>query len=165
MAKIKILDVETMGTKTCAELRELCKKYKIEGMSKARKDDIIEALDQFFNDQEDSYEADKPKDENKYVKEIRNTNNESIPVINAHVHSINKGDNKFDTFVSVSCGASSSNYPVVGKTVGYVKAIYKEILNISEDSNGIVNGDDSSDSYVLRSGDILEFVRKAGSKG
>jgi hypothetical protein len=76
-----------------------------------------------------------------------------------------KSDNNYQTLISVSCGAASSNYPVVGKSAGYVKATYREILNIETDAKAIVNGSEVNDSCILKSGDTLEFVRKAGVKG
>ena len=69
------------------------------------------------------------------------------------------------TMISVSCGASSGDFPVGGKTVGQVKALLKEALNIDYNSDGVVNGSRVSDNYPLRDTDQLEFVKKAGRKG
>jgi len=157
MSKVKVIDMEVLETKTVIELRELCKKYGIIGISKSRKDDILEAINQFYGEiaSQDSgcCQAAKVSDGGK------------VPYINATVSSFLKSDDTYQTLVSVSCGASSSNYPVVGKTVSFVKATYREILNIETDSKSVVNGEEVKDSYVLKSGDQLEFVRKAGEKG
>jgi hypothetical protein len=130
-------------------------------MSKARKSDIIEAIVAFYDLQKPT----KPVEKDTYKAEPVATDNSKVPYINANLHSFLKADKTYQTMVSVSCGAASSNYPVVGKSVGFVKATYREILNIVTDSKGVVNGDSVNDSYILKSGDTLEFVRQAGSKG
>lgn len=135
------------------ELREFCRTNEIPKMSKARKDDIIKAIKEFV--------------ESKTTVAITNTktsNNDKIPYLNTNVHTYMK-DKNYESLISVSCGAASSNYPVVGKTIGFVKAIYREILNIDLNSTGIVNGITQQDSYILKNGDVLEFVREAGTKG
>ena len=155
---INVISAENMEEMTVVELRQLCLKYGITGQSKARKADIIEKLEEFFyeSEEDDSYEVE---------EEVRpNTNAEGLAHITASIYSQNKSGT-FASIVSVSCGAASGNYPVVGKTVGYVKATYKEILNIESDAGAIVNGKNVEDSYVLMSTDVLEFVRKAGQKG
>ena len=67
--------------------------------------------------------------------------------------------------ILVSNGAVSDRFPVIGKTVGAVRDILREILNISRTSMGIVNGKKVQDSYVLKPYDVLEFLKQAGSKG
>ena len=157
---VEIIETEELVGKTCAELRELCKKYGIIGMSKARKDDIVEAIEDFYEDQEDSYSAEESNETT-----VESSDTSSLPYINASVHSFMQEDKSYLTLISVSCGAASSNYPVVGRSVGFVKATYREILNVETDNKGVVNGDEVADSYILKSGDRLEFVRKAGVKG
>jgi hypothetical protein len=149
------MSIAELEEKTVAELRELCKKYGIVGMSKARKDDIIDEISNFY----DNYEN--------FEDSLNITNEEpsKLPYINANLHSFLDVNDTYKTLISVSCGAASSNYPVVGKTVGYVKATYREILNIEIDSKAVTNGNEVSDSYILKSGDTLEFVRQAGVKG
>lgn len=146
---------EELENKTVAELRAIASGFGIVGMSKKRKDIIIDAIENYY----DSMESDMDDDE--YAGE----DTERLPYINAGVHSILGRDNTYQTLISVSCGAASSNYPVVGRTVGFVKATYREILNIDTDSMAIVNGKEATDSYILGSSDVLEFVRKAGNKG
>lgn len=155
MAKVKILSNEKLNEKTVIELREICRKYDIPGMSKARKDDIIDAIESFYGEAEVK----------KVTGEKRHSNTGKIPYVNAQLSSVLQKNDTYKTMISVSCGAASNNYPVVGRSVGFVKATYREILNIDDAAEGIVNGASVRDSYVLRSGDILEFVRKAGTKG
>lgn len=151
-----------LNNKTVAELREICRASNIPGMSKARKDIIVAKIIEGY-----------PKPKNNEATcttvttsttEKNNDDNGKLSYINANLHSFLE-NNSYKTLISVSCGASSSNYPVVGRSVGFVKATYKEILNINPEAEGIVNGVKVADSYVMKSGDTLEFVRKAGTKG
>jgi hypothetical protein len=73
--------------------------------------------------------------------------------------------NKTTTTIHVSCGASSGNFPVAGRTVGQVGEFLREVLNVDKLSTGLVNGKDVSPDYVLKSGDSLEFLKPAGRKG
>jgi len=162
MSKVKVIDMEVLEAKTVIELRELCKKYGISGASKARKDDILEAIQEFYGDLDNEGSCEESCSKTK-TAEV--SDGGKVPYINATVSSFLKEDDTYQTMISVSCGASSSNYPVVGKTVSFVKATYREILNIETDSKAVVNGDEVKDSYVLKSSDQLEFVRRAGEKG
>lgn len=145
-----------LNDKTVVELREICRALNIPGMSKARKDVIVEALVK-------AYDV-KPAETKSTTIEKNNDSNGKLSYVNANLHSFLE-NNTYKTLISVSCGASSSNYPVVGRSVGFVKSTYKEILNINPEAEGIVNGTKVEDSYVMKSGDTLEFVRKAGTKG
>lgn len=72
---------------------------------------------------------------------------------------------KTTTTIHVSCGASSGNFPVAGRTVGQVGDFLREVLNVDKLSTGLVNGKEVSPDYVLKSGDSLEFLKPAGRKG
>ena len=50
MSKVKVIDMEVLEEKTVIELRELCKKYGIVGVSKARKDEILSAIEEFYGE-------------------------------------------------------------------------------------------------------------------
>lgn len=152
---MKIYSREELNEKTVVELRELAKRYGISGVSKARKDDIIDEIETYYSSKEESD-----------CDTFSTSNNKEKPVyINANIHSILGKDDTYKSLISVSCGASSSNYPVVGKSVSYVKEIYREILNIEVESSPLVNGKQVKPTYILKSGDTLEFVKKAGTKG
>ena len=69
------------------------------------------------------------------------------------------------TTIHVSCGASTGSFPVVGKTVREVGEFLREVLNVDRLSTGLVNGKEVDASYVLKSGDRLEFLKPAGRKG
>ena len=64
----------------------------------------------------------------------------------------------------VICGANQQEV-AEGVKVGEIRANYKEILNIADDAEVILNGDKVGDDYVLKQGDSLEFIKKAGNKG
>jgi hypothetical protein len=72
---------------------------------------------------------------------------------------------KTTTTIHVSCGASSGNFPVVGKSVKEVGDFLREVLNVDQLSTGLVNGKSVDSSYVLKAGDNLEFLKPAGKKG
>jgi hypothetical protein len=72
---------------------------------------------------------------------------------------------KTTTTIHVSCGASSGNFPVAGRTVTEVGEFLREVLNVDRLSTGLVNGKDVKADYVLKPGDNLEFLKPAGKKG
>lgn len=157
MSNIRIFNNDELLEKTVAELREICKMYDIPKMAKARKDVIIEAIGAFYKSLKNA--------NSKETVSKKPVDNSKIPYITANLHSFIEKDDSYKSLISVSCGAASSNYPVVGRSVGFIKATYREILNIETDGVGVVNGVEVQDSYILKSNDVLEFVRQAGRKG
>jgi len=69
------------------------------------------------------------------------------------------------TTLHVSCGASSGNFPVVGRSVKQVGEFLREVLNVDKLSTGLVNGKEVDADYILKQGDNLEFLKPAGKKG
>lgn len=69
--------------------------------------------------------------------------------------------------VTLICGANRMEVAgYVGKTVEDVRKAHKEVLNIPEDKvRVLVRGDDMDDDYELRQGDVVDFLRAAGTKG
>jgi len=49
--------------------------------------------------------------------------------------------------------------------VGSVAEFLREVLNVDRMSQGVVNGKQVEDSYRLKEGDNLEFLKPAGRKG
>lgn len=149
---------EELNEKSVIELRELCKKYNITGVSKERKSNIIDYIMNYYENYKSHTKESK--------KETVAINNDKKPgIISTNIYSVLNEDNTYKSIVSVSSGAASGNYMVVGKTTGYVKELYKEILNIDTTAEPIVNGEKVLNSYVLKSGDVLEFLKPAGVKG
>ena len=72
---------------------------------------------------------------------------------------------KTSTTIQVSCGASSGNFPVAGRSVKEVGDFLREVLNVDKLSTGLVNGKEVGAEYVLAPGDTLEYLKPAGKKG
>ena len=137
---------------TVRELRSKCVyELGITGMSKQRKNTII---DEILIHQGPTEEVAIPE-----VTAIEGMFQSTLTKPSAR-----KGD-KTTTTIRVSCGASSGTFDIAGKTVGAVAEFLREVLNIDRLAAGIVNGENVSDSYVLKSGDNLEFLKPAGQKG
>lgn len=144
---------DILTAKTVPELRQICvHKMGIAGMTKKRKDVIIQAI-------LDEQQAVAKEKESKTVTKIEGTFTSSLTKPGA------KFGNKASTTVRVSCGASSGDFAVVGKSVGGVMEFLKEVLNVSRMSRPLVNGEDTDGDYKLNGGDVLEFLKPAGSKG
>jgi len=144
---------ETLETKKVTELRAICShKMGISGMSKKRKDILI---DKIMSEQE----ALAKEKESQTVTNIEATFTSTLTKPSA------KFGNKASTTVRVSCGASSGDFAVAGKSVGGVMEFLKEVLNVSKMSRPLVNGELVDEDYKLSPGDVLEFLKPAGSKG
>ena len=128
---------DNLYEKTVSQLRGICSDMGITGMSKATKEEIIDNI---------VAEAEEQNSET----ETTGGSSASVPV---------KKDAK------VSCGAASGKFPVIGKSVGDVRAYLGDILNIESTATPVVNGGPVSGDYVLKSGDSLEFLKSAGRKG
>lgn len=69
------------------------------------------------------------------------------------------------TKIKVVCGANTQEAEVAGLTVSQAKRALTEALNIPEDAQAIISGDNVQVDYVLREGDVLEFVKQGGKNG
>lgn len=67
--------------------------------------------------------------------------------------------------IKVACGANTQDAEVAGMTVAEVRRSMQDVLNIPEDAEAIISGDNVNNTYTLREGDVLEFVKKSGEKG
>jgi hypothetical protein len=135
---------------TVRELRKLVVDLGIVGYTKKRKDVIVNAI---LLSQED----DEP-------------NAEKVTGVEFDGHSVlTKPEapfgHKTTTTIRVTCGASTGNFPVEGKTVGEVGEFLREVLNVDKLSTGLVNGAEVDPDYELKQGDSLEFLKPAGKKG
>lgn len=146
---------EELTNKTVAELRQMCvHELEIPGMTKKRKDVIIDVILKKTKTKTKTITIQDPN-----VESIEGTFSSQLTTPGA------KFGNKATTTIRVSAGASSGDFPVVGKTVGAVSEFLREVLNVARMSRGIVNGNKVEDNYVLKAGDILEYLKPAGSKG
>jgi molybdopterin converting factor small subunit len=144
-----------LEAKTVDELRSICVRYGIVGMSKKRKDIIVDALLAYYK----SSAGPVSKSGSQNLDEMRSVFHSKVTNPGA------AAGNKTSTTILVSCGAAYGNFPVVGKTVGSVAEFLREVLNVDRMSQGVVNGKQVEDSYRLKEGDNLEFLKPAGRKG
>ncbi len=144
-----------LEAKTVDELRSICVRYGIVGMSKKRKDIIVDALLAYYK----SSAGPVSKSGSQNLDEMRSVFHSKVTNPGA------AAGNKTSTTILVSCGAAYGNFPVVGKTVGSVAEFLREVLNVDRMSQGVVNGKQVEDSYRLKEGDSLEFLKPAGRKG
>lgn len=68
--------------------------------------------------------------------------------------------------IKVTCGANFQDGDYAGKTLEQVRSELQDVLNIPEDCQVLVNGEEKSLDYVLRGEDTpVEFLKKSGDKG
>lgn len=67
--------------------------------------------------------------------------------------------------VRVIYGVHSLDVNIAGRSVGDVRAALRQALNIGPRAVAVVDGREVLESYILQTGEILEFVRLAGEKG
>ena len=163
MSSKKSFTKEQLEAKTVVELRQICiYDFGISGMSKKRKDVIINAI----LEKQGPVTVTSSKAPSKAPSEV----DQRVTSMEGSFQSIltkpeNRKGDKTTTTVRVSCGASSGSFDVGNKTVGAVAEFLKEVLNVDRLAQGIVNGKPVDDSYILQYGDTLEFLKTAGSKG
>lgn len=73
--------------------------------------------------------------------------------------------NKFSTTCYMACGANDGNFTVVGNTITAALSTFGDILNADIKSTPLVNGEEVKSDYVLKEGDVVEFLKPAGQKG
>ena len=152
---------ETLESKTVKELRKLVVSLGIKGMTKRPKEEIIAAI---F--------AKHGVEGAKKSKKVAKVAAKAAPLTGIEGNFSSRLERpeaefgfKTSTTVRVSCGASSINAPVIGKTVKEVGQFMREVLNVSKLSTGLVNGQEVGPEYTIKAGDNLEFLKPAGSKG
>lgn len=153
----------TLESKTVKELRSLVVKLGIKGMTKRPKDEIIAAI--FAK-----HGVEGAKKTKKAAKKAKAAKPAPLTSVEGNFSSklerpSAKFGHKTSTTVRVSCGASSLNAPVIGKTVKEIGEFMREVLNVSKLSTGLVNGQEVGPEYKIKAGDSLEFLKPAGSKG
>lgn len=158
---------EELEERTAKNLKRLCiDELDLVGMSKKPKDEVIDKiLEDYSMTSKDGADAVVAP-----LKGPSTSNAKEITGIEFAARSImTKPDApkgaKTTTTIHVSCGASSGNFPVAGKTVKEVGDFLREVLNVDELSTGIVNGNAVDADYKLKEGDNLEYLKPAGKKG
>jgi hypothetical protein len=144
---------EELENKTVKELRSMVVDSGLVGISKKRKNVLIDSLVSLGEPDDDStVESDKVS-----AIEFQARSVMTRPDAEAGARTT--------TTIHVSCGASSGNFPVVGKSVGEVGNFLREVLNVDRMSTGLVNGQSVDNDYILKEGDNLEYLKPAGRKG
>lgn len=156
---------EELEAKTDKELKRMCV-YELDlpGMTKKRKDVVIDAILAHYGTaamaaasgaDPDEIEIDEPEIEDQFAGTFTSV--------------IDKPDekpgNRNTTTIRVSSGAAAGDFSVAGRTIGEVRGLLAEVLNIDQMSNGIVNGKNVDDDYVIQENDNVEFMKPAGKKG
>lgn len=149
---------EMLEEKTVVELREIARLRGITGVSKKRKDVII---DRILNDQFEDVESDP----------IHEQQNRS-PMTGIDFNAVSKVTNpgggrgsRLTTMCQISSGAASQQFDVAGHNIAEVTDFMSEVLNIEPTSDAIVNGSNVNSDYIIQPGDKIEFVKAAGRKG
>jgi hypothetical protein len=147
---------ETLNAKTAVELKRLCvDELAIPGMTKKPKNVVIDAILAKFGASEGATAA---------------ATSAGMTGVSFQAQSVlTKPGAEFgqrtSTTIQVSCGASSGNFPVAGRSVKEVGEFLREVLNVDKLSTGLVNGGNVTSDYILKPGDTLEFLKPAGKKG
>lgn len=149
--------------KTRAELREMCESRGIKVNTKTVKDVLVDKLISYMKDHDETPKA--SAEPTKEAPKVVVPSTGPITSVNSTVTSFKTPSNTYKSFVKVSCGASTGNFPMVGKTVTEVSKFLREALNIDESAQPIVNGEPVGPSYILKENETVEFVKLAGRKG
>jgi len=150
---------EQLEAKTAVELKRMCvDELAIPGMTKKAKDIVIAAILEKFG----ASGATVAKAAAAKPAAMAGVAFEAQSVLTKPGASFGQ---KTTTTIQVSCGASSGNFPVAGRSVKEVGDFLREVLNVDRLSTGLVNGKEVGAEYVLKPGDTLEYLKPAGKKG
>ncbi len=154
----KVYTREDLDSMTAKALKKMAfRQLGISGLSKQSKDVVVDAI--IAHQDGGASVAPKAKAASGPIKGLNFTGNSVLTNAGASF------GHKTTTTIHVSCGASSGSFPVTDKTVREVGEFLREVLNVDRLSTGLVNGKEVDASYVLKSGDRLEFLKPAGRKG
>jgi hypothetical protein len=70
-----------------------------------------------------------------------------------------------DGLVTVSSGPYAEQLPVANMTVGEIRGRFRDRFDIDPRSQAVLAGNEVGDETVVRPGQLLMFVRRAGEKG
>jgi len=153
---------DQLEAKTSKELKGMCV-YELDlpGLSKKTKDVVINAIMAKYGVSSTASTA-----AGATIK--KSTGNVTSMSFSAHSE-LTKPEAAFGkrttTTIHVSCGASSGNFPLAGRTVKQVGEFLREVLNVDQLSTGLINGREVGADYIVKEGDTLEFLKPAGKKG
>ena len=155
---------EELEAKTDKELKRMCV-YELDlpGLTKKRKDVVIDAIMETYGANSAAAiaaagpegEMDAPEIEDQFAGTFTS-------VIDKPEEDFGKRNT---TTIRVSSGAAAGDFSVAGRTVGEVRDLLAEVLNVDPMSKGIVNGKNVEDDYAIQIDDNVEFLKPAGKKG
>ncbi len=67
--------------------------------------------------------------------------------------------------VTVISGIYAEHLPVANSSVGQIRARFRDRLDIDPQSVAVLDGLDVDDQTIVRPGQVLFFLRRAGEKG
>jgi hypothetical protein len=70
-----------------------------------------------------------------------------------------------DDLVTVASGPYAEQLPVANMTVGEIRGRFRDRFDIDPRSQAVLAGNEVGDETVVRPGQLLMFVRRAGEKG
>jgi len=70
-----------------------------------------------------------------------------------------------DELVTVASGPYAEQLPVANMSIGQVRARFRDRFDIDPNSQAVLAGNEVGDETVVRPGQLLMFVRRAGEKG
>jgi hypothetical protein len=70
-----------------------------------------------------------------------------------------------DGLVTVSSGPYAEQLPVANMTVGEIRGRFRDRFDIDPRSQAVLAGNEVGDETIVRPGQLLMFVRRAGEKG
>lgn len=157
MEKMTRTQMENMTSK---ELKRICiDEYGIVGVSKKPKEVVIDAILNFYRTQPSTTQS---APQAASAAPISGVEFQGQSIVTKPGEDFGM---RTTTTIHVSCGASSGNFPVVGRTVLEIGEFLREVLNVDRLSTGLVNGAEVSGDYVMKPGDHLEFLKPASKKG
>lgn len=70
-----------------------------------------------------------------------------------------------DGLVTVSSGPYAEQLPVANMTVGVIRTRFRDRFDIDPRSQAVLGGNEVGDETIVRPGQLLMFMRRAGEKG
>lgn len=67
--------------------------------------------------------------------------------------------------VTVASGCYAEQLPIAGKTVAEIRSEFSVMFDIAPQSTAVIGGKDSAEDVVLKAGETLMFMNRAGEKG
>jgi len=92
----------------------------------------------------------------------RSLNNAYTPGV---LNEIFPGESAPDSVTVCSGPYIEQNIPLSGRSVGDVRLLFGDRLDIDPNAQAVLDGEEVTDETVIKSGQVLTFVKKSGEKG